>query len=137
MELAKSIKKGDKLWSQAKAKKPDTFNGSDPCKLNNFILQCHLYFWNNPYSFSDDSAKINLALFYLWDTALKFFKPVILGENENPIWLHSWKLFITELKSNFRPIDSESNAEDTIDHLVMKDSHKILAYNVAFTCLST
>ena len=28
----------------AKAKEPDTFDGSDPKKLNNFILLCNLYF---------------------------------------------------------------------------------------------
>src|ERR1700732_920025 len=28
----------------AKAKEPDTFDGSDPKKLNNFIILCNLYF---------------------------------------------------------------------------------------------
>ena len=28
----------------AKVKEPDTFDGSDPRKLNNFILFCNLYF---------------------------------------------------------------------------------------------
>ena len=27
-----------------KVKQPNTFDGSDPCKLNNFILLCDLYF---------------------------------------------------------------------------------------------
>ena len=38
----------------AKAKEPDTFNGSDPKKLNNFILLCNLYFRTNP-SYEDDA----------------------------------------------------------------------------------
>ena len=29
---------------RAKSKEPDTFDGSDPRKLNNFILLCNLYF---------------------------------------------------------------------------------------------
>ena len=30
-----------------KVKEPDTYDGSDPKKLNNFILLCNLYFHNN------------------------------------------------------------------------------------------
>ena len=32
------------LAKQAKVKKPDVFDGSDPQKLNNFILLCDLFF---------------------------------------------------------------------------------------------
>ena len=47
-----------------KVKEPDTFDGSDPRKLNNFILLCNLYFRNNP-SYSDDEPKVTFALSYL------------------------------------------------------------------------
>ena len=40
----------------AKAKEPDTFDGSNPKKLNNFILLCNLYFRTNP-SYKDDTPK--------------------------------------------------------------------------------
>ena len=46
---------------RAKAKEPDTFDGTDPHKLNNFILLCNLYFRSNP-AYSDDSAKVTFAL---------------------------------------------------------------------------
>ena len=49
---------------KAKAKEPDTFDGSDPKKLNNFILLCNLYFCSSS-AYSDDSAKVNFALSYL------------------------------------------------------------------------
>ena len=48
-----------------KAKDPDTFDGSEPQKLNNFILLCHLFFCSNPV-YSNDSNKVTFALSYLW-----------------------------------------------------------------------
>ena len=42
-------------------KQPDTFDGSDPKKLNNFILLCNLYFRNNP-AYSKDNSKVTFAL---------------------------------------------------------------------------
>ena len=38
-------------------KQPDTFDSSDPKKLNNFILLCNLYFRNNS-AYSNGGAKI-------------------------------------------------------------------------------
>jgi hypothetical protein len=52
-----------------KVKEPDTFDGSDPRKLNNFILLCNLYFRQNP-AYSDNSAKVNFALSHLRGLAL-------------------------------------------------------------------
>ena len=49
---------------RAKAKEPNTFDGSDSRKLNNFILLCNLYFRTNP-SYSDDTTKVTFALSYL------------------------------------------------------------------------
>ena len=54
---------------QAKAKEPDTFNGTEPKKLNNFILFCNLYFRTNP-AYSDDAMKIMFALSYLRGMAM-------------------------------------------------------------------
>ena len=45
---------------RAKAKEPDTFDSSDPKKLNNFILLCNLYFRNNP-TYFDDELKVTFA----------------------------------------------------------------------------
>ena len=56
---------------QAKAKKPDTFDGTEPKKLNNFILFCNLYFRTNP-AYSDDATKIMFALSYLRGMALGY-----------------------------------------------------------------
>ena len=44
-------------------KQPDTFDGSDPKKINNFILLCNLYFRNNP-AYADDGSKTPLPSHY-------------------------------------------------------------------------
>ena len=50
---------------QSKAHIPDTFDGSDPYKLNHFLFQCRLFFHANPSQFSTDEEKINFAMTYL------------------------------------------------------------------------
>ena len=53
--------------ASGKVKEPDTFDGSDPRKLNNFMLLCNLYFRNNP-AYSDDEPKVTFALSHLRGT---------------------------------------------------------------------
>jgi len=48
---------------------PDTFSGTEPDKLNNFLFQCRLYFRANPVQFDTDIAKINFAMTYLTGVA--------------------------------------------------------------------
>ena len=50
---------------QLKACIPDTFDGSDPHKLNHFLFQCRLFFHANPSQFTTDEEKINFAMTYL------------------------------------------------------------------------
>src|ERR1700761_531190 len=86
-------------------KQPDTFDGSDPKKLNNFILLCNLYFRNNP-AYSDDGAKVTFALTLLQGIALEFFKPMLMSKEELA-WENDWENF---LRSQFRPIDPTADA---------------------------
>jgi hypothetical protein len=50
--------------------------------------------------------------------------------------MDDWSAFVTELKTELGPIDPVNEAADNIDNLRMKDSHKILKYNVEFTRLA-
>ena len=52
-----------------KARIPDTFSGTKPDKLNNFLFQCRLYFHTNLAQFNMDIAKINFAMTYLTGVA--------------------------------------------------------------------
>ena len=116
---------------KVKAKEPDTFDGSDPKKLNNFILLCNLYFCNNP-AYEDDTNKVTLALSYLRGTALEFFEPSLLDDDEYPVWMDNWSAFVRTLRTQFGPIDPTANAEDAIDNLKMQDNQKIVKYNIEF-----
>jgi hypothetical protein len=118
-----------------KVKEPDTYDGSDPKKLNNFILLCNLYFRNNP-AYADDDSKITFALTLLRGTALEFFEPMLMS-NEPLAWEDDWSEFLRVLRSQFGPIDPTADAEDNIDNLKMKEGQRILKYNIEFTRLAT
>ena len=64
MLMMKELHRHENPTCKAKAKEPNTFDGSDPKKLNNFILLCNLYFRSSS-AYSDDSTKVNFALSYL------------------------------------------------------------------------
>ena len=70
--------------SATNTEKPDTFNGSDPKKLNNFILLCNLYFQNNS-ACSDNKAKVTFALSYLHGLALDYFEPTVIDSDTDPL----------------------------------------------------
>ena len=119
----------------AKAKEPDTFDGSDPKKLKNFILLCNLYFHTNPY-YEDDTTKVTFALSYLRGLALEYFEPSILDSDETPDWIDNWSAFVRTLNTQFGPIDPTADAEDSIDNLKMQENQHIVKYNVKFTRLA-
>ena len=120
---------------KARSKEPDTFDGSDPRKLNNFILLCNLYFRNDP-SCSDDESKVTFALSYLRGTALDYFEPALMDSDDAPEWLDDWSSFVRTLRSQFGPLDPTADAEDNIDNLKMRDNQRILKYNVEFNRLA-
>ena len=118
-----------------KMKAPDTFDGSNLHKLNNFILLCNLYFQHNS-AFSHDEAKITFALSHLCGTALELFEPTILDSSKNTNWLHDWSAFVCTLCTHLGLIDPIADAEDNNDNLKMSESHHIVKYNVKFNHLA-
>ena len=126
--MTEELKRCDNKKSKAKAKEPDTFDSSDPCKLTSFLLPCNLYFCNN-LSYADDNAKVAFALFYLHGMALNFFEPALSG-------LDDWPTFVHILHTQFGPIDPTADAKDSIDNLKMQDNQCILKYNIDFNRLA-
>ena len=53
---------------------PDTFSGTEPNKLNNFLFQCCLYFHANLVQFNTNITKINFAMTYLTGVAQDWFE---------------------------------------------------------------
>ncbi|KIO12101.1 hypothetical protein M404DRAFT_104243, partial [Pisolithus tinctorius Marx 270] len=113
---------------------PDTFDGTDAKKLRQFLVQCKLTFQNKPQTFCDDCRKVTFAQSYLKGMALKWFKPDLLltGEPEDPpLWMDSWHEFVIELQSTFGPHDPVAEAESQLDHLTMKETHRINKYMIS------
>ena len=116
---------------RAKSKEPDTFDGSDPKKLNNFLLLCNLYFRQNP-SYTEDTTKITFALSYLRGMALEYFEPTLLDSDDFLDWMDNWDAFVRTLRTQFGPIDPAGDTENGINYLKMQDNQRIIKYNIEF-----
>jgi len=134
--MTAELKNREPKKSSFKSNRPDTFDGSDPKKLNNFVLLCGLHFRSNPYSFDDDGSKVTFALSYLRGVALEYFEPSVLDPPKDCEWLEDWPAFIRTLRKEFGPIDPAADAEELLDNLKMRENQRILKYNVEFTRLS-
>ena len=124
---------------KTKVCKPDTFDGSNPCKLHAFLVLCELNFQNHPKAFAMDCAKVTYVQSYLRGMALEWFKPDLLNisnPNTHPIWMNSYHQFVSELKSNFSPHDPVGDAEHQLDNLSMKEGQKMNKYTMEFNRLA-
>jgi len=117
-----------------KAHIPDTFNSSDPHKLNHFLFQYQLYFHANPLQFPTDKEKINFVMTYLSSVAQDWFEVALQQEDLSYAqpWLSTWYLFVEELRVHFRLSDPVGDAANLIDNLCIKLGDKIATYNVEF-----
>lgn len=147
--------------SAAKFRVPDTFDGSDPWKLRNFITQCEIYFFANSEKFKTDEKKVMFAFSYLRDAALEWFEQKFQvpsstrrlpripesasranSEDEAEVeiaprrtsksWQNDWSIFLDDLRTNFGPADSEAEAERRLTSLSMSSDKKITWYNLRF-----
>ena len=125
---------------RAKVRDPDTFDGTEPKKLQTFLVQCELVFTDRPKAFRQDRAKVTFVQSYLKGMALEWFEPDLLDSanpNDRPRWMDSWVAFVAELHSTFGPHNPVADAEHQLDHLQMKDSHHVTRYIVNFNHLAS
>jgi len=95
---------GKNAAKSGKVRELEPFNGWDLKKLKTFILQCRLHFRGSSDLFQDKAHCITFAISYLWDVALEWFEPGLLGLTEEPpTWLEDWDAFVEELQTNFGP----------------------------------
>ncbi|KAG6325997.1 hypothetical protein ID866_13092, partial [Astraeus odoratus] len=122
-----------------KVHEPDTFDGMDPKKLHEFLVQCELNFHDRPQVFHLDSWKVGFALSFLKGIALTWFKPDLLNAipGAEPAWANDYSEFIIELTTNFGPHNPVGDAEHQLDNLSMKDGSHINKYIIEFNCLTT
>ena len=126
--------------SRVKVRVPDTFDGTNPKKLQTFLVQCELIYSNWPKAFQLDRAKITFAQSYLKGMALEWFEPDLpdTGDLANrPRWMDNWITFVAELQSTFGPHNPVADAEHQLNHLQMKDGHCIMWYIVDFNRLAS
>ena len=119
-----------------KAHISDTFSGTEPNKLNNFLFQCHPYFHANLVQFNTDIVKINFTITYLTRVVQDWFE-VDLNQEDQGIfqdWLSNWNLFVDELHRYFGLLDLIGEVANMLDNLHMKPGNKISTYNVDFMC---
>ncbi|KAG6328026.1 hypothetical protein ID866_11063, partial [Astraeus odoratus] len=110
-----------------KVHEPNTFNGMDPKKLHEFLIQCELNLHNRPQAFCSDMQKVSFALSFLKGITLAWFKPDLLDAipGADPTWANDYSEFIIKLTTNFGPHDPVGDAEHQLNNLSMKDGSHI------------
>ena len=120
-----------------KVRDPDIFDGTDPKKIQDFLVSCNLHFQDHPNLFADDEKKILFVLSFLKGATISWFGPGLMDPNNAAHWMWDFDTFILELESNFGPHDPISDAKNLLTNLTMKKNSKILKYNVDFWKLTT
>ena len=100
----------DSLWNlhqpqvakpeKIKVHEPDTFDGTNPRKLRDFLVSCNLHFCDRSDVFASDEKRILFILSYLKGSALSWFKPglnVSLAPDQDDPALHTWILLMFRL----------------------------------------
>lgn len=128
----RTIRQPSEKEEKIKVRDPDTFDGTNPKKLRDFLIACSLHFRERPKAFSNDEKKIIFMLSYLKGTALAWFETSLLDPTESAHWMWDFKLFVAELETNFGPHDPVGDAETALTNLRMKDTSRIIYYNTEF-----
>ncbi|KIK15118.1 hypothetical protein PISMIDRAFT_16755 [Pisolithus microcarpus 441] len=133
--LARSSQHSRDSAPKTKVREPDTFDGSNPKKLREFLVQCELNFQDCPKAFRTSRAKVTFAQSYLKGMALAWFEPDLLNPDDyfnRPLWMDDYREFLHKLTTNFGPHDAVADAVQNLENLSMKDSSCIPKYVVEF-----
>ena len=126
--------------SRTKVHKPNTFDGIDSKKLCTFLVQCELNFQDRLKAFQTDRAKVTYMQSYLKGMALEWFELDLLGFTDPdacPYWMSNWQEFVIELQTTFGPHDPVADTKHQLNHLRMKDTHRINRYVVDFNRITS
>ena len=122
---------------RAIAKEPERFDGSNPKKLNGFLMSCELVFLSQPRTYGEDTRKVAYALSYLSGTAQEWFQPYILVPEDPPaLWTYDWPTFKEYLEQIFGEPDAEGRAEIDLNNLHMKETHTVARYTTDFNSIA-
>ena len=137
--LAKNISKmssAPKPTNGVKPRAPDTFDGTDPLKVDNFTFQCSMYIAACSRDFLDDESRVTFALSYLKGTPLDWFQTELTHAmaqgGQFPPWFASYPAFLEELRRLFGPRDPVNDAMTALEALRYRDSTKANRYTLDF-----
>ncbi|KAI9601156.1 hypothetical protein H4Q26_000960 [Puccinia striiformis f. sp. tritici PST-130] len=104
-------------------KKPDSFDGSSPAKLRNYLQQCKLIFRNDIDSFSSDLKKTLYAAAFLTGKAFEWVQPYLEVIDDPPpnYMMNSWLMFESQLVTLYGDPNELRATEYKLDSLTMKD----------------
>ncbi|KAI9626460.1 hypothetical protein H4Q26_017833 [Puccinia striiformis f. sp. tritici PST-130] len=113
-------------------KKPDSFDGSSPAKLRNYLQQCKLIFRNDIDSFSSDLKKTLYAAAFLTGKAFEWVQPYLEVIDDPPpnYMMNSWLMFESQLVTlmatpmNFEPLNTTTLKIDTRHHERQKEKKR-------------
>ncbi|KIO03931.1 hypothetical protein M404DRAFT_78918, partial [Pisolithus tinctorius Marx 270] len=119
---------------KTKVHEPNTFDGSDPKKLCEFLIQCELNFQDCPCTFHSNRAKVTFAQPYLKGMALAWFKLDLLNPKnyDHLLWMDDYHEFLHKLTTNFGLHDAIADTVQQLENLTMKDGSQITKYIMEF-----
>ncbi|KIJ25983.1 hypothetical protein M422DRAFT_272995 [Sphaerobolus stellatus SS14] len=107
----------DKDGGNIKVRVPDTFNGSDPDKLQ---------------AFRSEANQVTFAISYLCGTLLDHFEPYILGEIPEVQMMTSWALLQAFLTESFGVLYPEEEAKEQLDLVIFPEDGKASTFFASF-----
>ncbi|KIJ42210.1 hypothetical protein M422DRAFT_254612 [Sphaerobolus stellatus SS14] len=107
-----NVRKGIKL------RDPDTYDGSNPEKLQNFLFLCSLVLKSKAKTYKSNMSKIYFALSFLWGAALEYFELAIMADYPNmddqPVYF------------------PEEDEETALEELKMEKHHQATRFFISF-----
>lgn len=131
-----TLSKPKKSRSKIQQRAPDTFDGTDPSKLETFVFQTGLYMAARDSDFPDEETRVSFALSYLKGVPLDWFQGelsrVMSDGTGYPPWFTSYSGFVAEIRRLFGPRDPVNDATNALELLRYKDSTKAARYTIDF-----
>jgi len=120
-----------------KPRVPDTFDSSDPNKLEVFLFQCQMYLAVCSGDFLDDESKVTFILSYLKGSPQDWFQSELnhaMASRQLLDWFTTYRTFLDELQHLFSPHDPITDTMNSLESLKLKDSRKATKYTIDFNC---
>ena len=104
--------------SRLKARSPDTFDGTDPSKLETFEFQCTSYISLRKDDFEEEETQVLWAISHLKGAPLDYFQSELSSAaGAKPEWADSWDEFVQVLQDNFGLRDPVVDAINAVENL--------------------